>query len=180
MRKLTLLILLFALLSLPFGLYAQVSGDAEEELLESLEVVPSLDGNLSRVYLGEGSSNIVEIEQTNRQLADVQQNGSYNEVYLDMSGDQNATAIRQNGNGNYVEIELDGEESTLGVLQNGNDNSVRLDYINTDEVNARFIQNGTNINVSHTARDVDGLDYTIEFTGSDMNIQVEDLNQYLK
>lgn len=173
-------IFLFLSFSLPFGLSAQVSGSVEDELIEALEAAPSLDGNLSRVVLNQASSNIVEIEQANRQLADIQQSGSYNEIYLTMEGDRNGAAVRQNGDHNLVDILLDGEEATIGVLQDGNDNSLRLDYRNVEEVNARFIQNGSNINVTHTAEDIEGLDYTIEFNGSDMNIQVEDLNQFLK
>ncbi|MCO6488898.1 MAG: hypothetical protein J5I98_10795 [Phaeodactylibacter sp.] len=173
--------ILFSLfLALPFSLSAQVSGSVEDELIEALEAAPSLDGNLSRVVLNQASSNIVEIEQANRQLADIQQSGSYNEIYLTMEGDRNGAAVRQNGDHNLVDILLDGEEATIGVLQDGNDNSLRLDYRNVEEVNARFIQNGSNINVTHTAEDIEGLDYTIEFNGSDMNIQVEDLNQFLK
>ena len=173
-------ILFLFIFALPFGLSAQVSGDAEDELIEALEAAPGLDGNLSRVLLDQASSNTVEIKQTNRQLADVQQSGSYNEVYLNMEGDRNGAAVRQNGNRNFVGISLDGEETTIGVVQQGSDNSLRLDYENAQEVNARFIQNGSNINVTHTAEDIEGIDYTIEFTGSDMNIQVEDLNQYIK
>lgn len=180
MRNVNLLILLFPLFVLPFGLNAQVNGDAEDELIEALEIVPGLDGNLSQVVLDQASSNVVEIELYNRQLADVRQSGSYNEVYLSMDGDRNGAAIRQNGNGNYTDIDLDGEETTIGVLQNGNDNYLRLDYQNTEDVNARFIQNGSNINVSHKAEGIQGIDYTIEFTGYDMNIQIEDLNQYIR
>lgn len=177
MNHLTILALLFAL---PFAAFAQVNGNMEDELIEALEIVPDLDGNLSRVVLDQASSNIVDIELYNRQLADIQQTGSYNEIYLTMDGNRNGAAIRQNGNGNYTDIDLLGEETTIGVLQNGNDNYLRLDYQNIEEVNARFIQNGSNINVTHRAEDIEGIDYTIEFTGYDMNIQVQDLNQYIR
>ena len=180
MKKVNHLILLFFLLSLSFGLNAQVNGSAEDELIEALETVPSLDGNLSRVTLDQASSNVVDIEQYNRQLADVQQSGSYNEVHLIMDGDLNGAAIRQNGHRNHADIYLDGVETTLGVVQDGNDNLLQLDYQNTKDINARFIQNGSNITVTHKAEDIEGLKYKIEVTGYDMNIQVEDLNQYLK
>ncbi len=180
MKKMNHLTLFCLLLILPIALGAQVNGNAEDELIEALEIVPGLDGNLSQVVLDQASSNVVDIQLYNRQLADVQQIGSYNEIYLTMDGDRNGAAIRQNGNGNYTEIDLLGEETTIGVLQNGNDNYLHLDYQNLEEVNARFIQNGSNINVTHRAQDVEGIDYTIEFTGYDMNIQVEDLNRYIR
>ena len=181
MKKINTFALAF-LLVLPFWLSAQSGGgnNTEDELIEALEAAPTIDRNLTNVILDQASSNVVEIQQYNRQLADVQQSGSYNEVYLYMDGDQNGIAVRQNGNRNYTDIGLEGYETTIGVLQDGNDNSLQLDYRNTEDINARFIQNGNNINVTHRAENIDGLDYTIEFTGSDMNIQVEDLNSYIK
>ena len=104
MKKVNHLILLFFLFALSFGLNAQVNGSVEDELIEALETVPSLDGNLSRVTLDQASSNVVEIEQYNRQLADVQQSGSYNEVHLIMDGDLNGAVIRQDGHRNQADI----------------------------------------------------------------------------
>lgn len=179
MKKANIWFFCFSLLALAPALNAQVNARLEEELLEALEGTSGLDVNLTRVILEEASSNTVQIEQHNRQLADVQQTGNFNEVYIYMDGDRNGTAVRQAGNNNYADISLDGADSTIGVFQDGNGNSIHLDYRNTEDVNARFIQNGSNIQVTHQAEDIKGLDYTIEFTGFDMNIQVQDLNPYL-
>lgn len=173
-------LLLSLFFALSFGLNAQVNGNIEDELIDALRVVPNLDGNISQVVLDQATSNVVDIELYNRQLVDVKQSGSYNEVYLTMDGDLNGAAVRQKGHHNVTDIVLDGEETTIGVIQDGNNNYLQLDYRNTDDINARFIQNGYNISVTHKAEDIQGLDYTIEFTGSDMNIQVEDLNQYIQ
>lgn len=179
MKKANRLFFLLILLAVAPALNAQVNARLEDELLEALEGVSDLEGSLSRVVLDQASSNSVQIEQYNRQYAEVLQNGNFNEVYLRMDGDENAAALRQNGNNNYIEIDLYGADSTIGAIQEGNDNSLLLDYQNVEDINARFIQNGTNINVTHRAQDVDGLDYTIQFTGHDMNIQVEDVTNYL-
>ena len=171
-----------AFLLLPFGVVAQVNevGD-EDDLIESLGGIENLleDGSVADVQLKRGYGNDVDIKQYGVQLAVVQQAGNHNDIELLMEGDHNSILVNQIGNLNQIDINLDGELTNISATQRGYGNKLFLDYYDTREVNANFIQDGYNIEVEHRAVGLEDLDYTIEFRGSNMNIQVVDLNNFI-
>lgn len=172
------IIALFLLIT-PGGLLAQ-DQDAEDRLIQSLKNTGSYEeGSLANINLKNGVGNRIDIQQYNRQLANVNQEGDFNEVMLYMAGDQNSIIVNQIGDQHQVEIDLEGEANHLGVTQRGYGNKLYLDYFDVRENNATFIQDGHNIEVEHRAIGLEGLNYTVEFKGSNMNIKIVDLNNFL-
>ena len=52
-------------------------------------------------------------------IADILQNGGYNQAYVKQAGNLNRVRIDQNGNNNYVDVSQTGVANTLDVTQTG-------------------------------------------------------------
>ncbi|RME93997.1 MAG: hypothetical protein D6772_15255 [Bacteroidetes bacterium] len=114
-----------------------------------------------------GEFNEVLIEQTSQQTLLAQQQGNYNMIEVQLSGDANLVTAQQEGNHNNYELHLEGTDNRLQVVQDGEYNNLIQDFKRVEglQIDVQQTGNGNSLEMTESDAGPMVLPLRIEQTG---------------
>lgn len=165
-----LIIILSTSLLIPLVIFSQIPD--EEILLEQLNT-----GSVALVKQS-GSFNDVYLYQSNTQFSAIDQDGTDNQVSLNLEGYRNTVWVNQKGEGNTYYLDLDGANNYIGLSQKGDDNRVIQELKNANDLEVILLQAGNNNLIEHREYDALGQGVPVEVRqrGNGLHLIINSIN----